>query len=123
MSGGRPKGAISKFKNPANIAALHMQALEVEWLIHTDYNDWQPGRPFTQRYLTAEKRRELAAKAIERMVMLHSDGCFSELMHIQGYTREVLPRVLKRPTVEQVLRAYRRMGRPKGLQVRKGDDW
>jgi hypothetical protein len=113
MSGGRPKGAISAFKNPANIAALHMQALEMDWLLQ-NAPPWEPGREYAlwQRYLPAKVKRQLAEQAIERMEMLHGEG-YAEWMRAAGYTLEVGPKVLKRPTVEQVLRAHRRMGSAK----------
>jgi hypothetical protein len=85
MSGGRPKGAISAFKNPANIAALHMQTLEARWLKHNVRH---------QRYVPAKVKRQLAELAIKR-----------------GSP------VMKRPTVEEVLRAYRRMGRAKLVRL------
>jgi hypothetical protein len=114
MSGGRPKGAISTFKNPVNIAALHMQALEVGWLI--DNAPRWPGRAFSQRYLTAKVKRQLAERAIERMERLQGEG-FAEWMQLAGFTLEVGSPDMKRPTVEQVLRAHRRMGRTKLLRL------
>jgi hypothetical protein len=116
MSGGRPKGAISTFKNPVNIAALHMQALEVGWLI--DNAPRWPGRAFSQRYLTAKVKRQLAERAIERMERLQGEG-FAEWMEAASFTLEVGSPDMKRPTVEEVLRAHRRMGRASFVRLRK----
>jgi hypothetical protein len=101
MSGGRPKGAVSKFKNPANIAALSMQALEAVWLIQNAPRE--PDGRHSQRYLTAKVKRHLAERAIER----------AERMQAAGRPG------MKRPTVEQVLRAHRRMGRAPFVRLRK----
>jgi hypothetical protein len=116
MSGGRPKGAVSAFKNPVNIAALHMQALEAYWVI--DRARGPDGR-YSQRYLTAKVKRQLAERAIERAERLQSEG-LAKWMQAVGVTLQGIP-IMKRPTVEQVLRAHRRMGRAKLVRLRKSN--
>jgi hypothetical protein len=98
MSGGRPRGAKSWHKNPANIAALHMQTIEAHWLIMVDV-------PPNERYLTAGVKRYLADRAIAHVMRVNAEA-----------VKLGVGSPMKRPNIDQVLIAHRRMGRAKPVR-------
>src|SRR5262249_6206902 len=108
MSGGRPKGALSWFNNPANIAALEMQRQVTLWI---DKNAVRAVvRPEVRRcYVPEREKPELAKRAIEQVTWWGDHGFW-----LLGWRPGT-----KLPTVEQVLQAYRRLGRASSVRLKK----